>query len=240
MPDFCRNWQPSAAYLYVLHLDAPSIAWEFLRRNPKYRKDWQSAVEESNWGLAFSEDPRLDARQAHPVWGLGQRPTVQLIPHADPNAQRFDLWSIPGRKSMIQQGQHLWLQGTYGQELVGLTLSSEMRNGEPFAYALPAGADPKQYRFTLETALGLLQGKRANTATALSRPPRSATIKMRALQVLDGTLAGAMQRDIAVALFGYERVAEQWSPDSELRAQVRYLAQRGRELMEGGYRELLA
>lgn len=239
MTEIHRSWQPSAAYLYVLHLDAPGIAWEFLRRNPQYRNAWQGADQDTHWGLSFTEDPALDARQARPVWCIGQRPVVRLIPHIDPDAQSFDLWAIPGRKSLTHEGQHLWLQGTSGRELVRLTLSPDMRNGEPFAYALPAGAQTKQYRFTLETALGLLQGKRANTATALNRPPRSATIHMRALQALDGTLAGATQRDIAVALFGNERVDEQWSPDSELRAQVRYLVQRGRELMEGGYRDLL-
>lgn len=239
MTEIHRSWQPSAAYLYVLHLDAPSTAWEFLRRNPRYREHWKGSDEDSDWGLSFAEDPSLDARQARPIWCIGQRPVVRLIPHTDPVAQCFDLWAIPGRKSLTHEGQHLLLQGTSGRELVRLTLSPDMRNGEPFAYAMPAGAEHRQYRFTLETALGLLQGTRANTVTALNRPPRSATIHMRALQALDGTLAGATQRDIAVVLFGDERVGEQWSPDSELRAQVRYLVQRGRELMEGGYRDLL-
>lgn len=239
MTEIHRSWQPSAAYLYVLHLDAPGTAWEFLRRNLLYREHWHASGEETCWGLAFAEDPLLDARAARPIWLHGQRPVVRLIPHSDPTAQCFDLWAIPGRKSLTHEGEHLWLQGNSGRELVGLTLSPDMRNGEPFAYAMPAGAEHKQYRFTLETALGLLQRSRASTVTALNRPPRSATIHMRALQALDGTLAGATQRDIAVALFGEERVAEQWNPDSELRAQVRYLVQKGRELMEGGYRDLL-
>ena len=33
-------WYPTAAYLYVLHLDGPALAWEYLRRNPDYRLDW--------------------------------------------------------------------------------------------------------------------------------------------------------------------------------------------------------
>src|SRR3546814_7271716 len=63
---------------------------------------------------------------------------------------------------------------------------------------------------------------------------------MRALQALDGALAGASQRRIATVLFGEEDVAARWSPDGELRAQVRYLIQRGRAMMEGEYRSLLA
>ena len=47
------------------------------------------------------------------------------------------------------------------------------------------------------------------------------------------------QREVAAALFGSERVEAEWQPDSELRAQVRYLIQRGRSFMEGGYRDLL-
>ena len=35
-----EHWYPTAAYLYVLHLDGPALAWEYLRRNPDYRRDW--------------------------------------------------------------------------------------------------------------------------------------------------------------------------------------------------------
>ena len=34
------HWYPTAAYLYVLHLNGPALAWEYLRRNPDYRRDW--------------------------------------------------------------------------------------------------------------------------------------------------------------------------------------------------------
>ncbi len=32
-------WYATAAYLYVLHLDDPALAWEYLRRHPDYRHD---------------------------------------------------------------------------------------------------------------------------------------------------------------------------------------------------------
>ena len=35
-----EHWYPTAAYLYVLHLDDLGTAWEYLRRNPDYRLDW--------------------------------------------------------------------------------------------------------------------------------------------------------------------------------------------------------
>ena len=55
---------PTAAYLYVLSLDAPARAWEYLRRNAGYLQDW------TRYGLTNSRDaPALAARRAEP-WGL--------------------------------------------------------------------------------------------------------------------------------------------------------------------------
>lgn len=133
----------------------------------------------------------------------------------------------------------MWLHGESGKELVTLTLSAEVQDGAPFAYAVPAGVDPRRYRFTLEAALTLLQRSRASTLTALARPSIAAVMHMLALQALDGAAAGASQREIAAVLFGHDRVAAEWQPDSELRARVRYLLRRGRGFVEGGYRNLL-
>jgi len=190
-------------------------------------------------GCPFPENPDLDARDACPAWRIGARPVVALVPHTDPAAQPLDLWAIPGRKALVHDGERLWLYGHAGRELVTLTLDENIANGAPFAYALPAGIAPERYRFTLETALSLLQGSDAHTPKALARPPRSAMTHMRALQALDGVAAGASQREIATALFGEAEVAARWTPDGELRAQVRYLIQRGRALVDGDYRTLL-
>lgn len=236
-------WQPSAAYLYVLHLDSAGLAWEYLRRNADYRTAWchRGTTPDAalHWGLPFLEDPDLDARDACPAWRIGARPVVALVPHTDPAAQPLDLWAIPDRKTLIHDGERLWLYGRAGRELVTLTLAEDITNGEPFAYAMPAGVPLERYRFTLEIALSLLQGSDAYAPTALARPPRSAMTHMRALQALDGVSAGASQREIATVLFGETEVAARWSPDGELRAQVRYLIQRGRALVDGEYRTLL-
>ena len=52
-------WTVNAAYLYVLHLDGPSLAWEYLRRNPAYQEEWRQCSERDSvktsepWGLQF-------------------------------------------------------------------------------------------------------------------------------------------------------------------------------------------
>ena len=120
------------------------------------------------------------------MWRIGRRADVELIPYADSAAQALDLWRIAGRKALGHDGQRLWLHGEYGRELVALMLSPGLQDGAPFAYALPAGADPECYRFTLEAALMLLQLGGTATPATLRRPPRTAVMHMRTLQALDG------------------------------------------------------
>ena len=66
------GWHPSAAYLYTVHLDGPSLAWEYLRRNPGYRLDWQQCrgdtMQARCWCLRQFEDPARDARCTQPAW----------------------------------------------------------------------------------------------------------------------------------------------------------------------------
>lgn len=54
-------WQPSAAYLYVLHLDNAGLAWEYLRRSADYRVAWcrdgTVAGDALHWGLSFPRKP---------------------------------------------------------------------------------------------------------------------------------------------------------------------------------------
>ncbi len=53
-------WQSSAAYLYALHLDAPRLAWEYLRRNAAYRDECRRGTVPGaarRWGLSFPRGP---------------------------------------------------------------------------------------------------------------------------------------------------------------------------------------
>jgi hypothetical protein len=57
------HWHPGAAYLYVLHLDHPALAWEYLRRtitalavDGLYRTDHHLAITKAQ--AAPGRDPR--------------------------------------------------------------------------------------------------------------------------------------------------------------------------------------
>jgi hypothetical protein len=59
---------------------------------------------------------------------------------------------------------------------------------------------------------------------------------IKALRVYDGLSAGASQRDIAIALYGARRVADEWHGDSDaMRAYIRRLIKTARALASGGY-----
>jgi hypothetical protein len=68
-----RDWRSAAAYAELENASACDLAWEFLRRNPRYVRDWEQlddrraddaaeAVAEP-WGLRFPCRP--GARRTH-------------------------------------------------------------------------------------------------------------------------------------------------------------------------------
>src|SRR5205823_3103888 len=107
----------SAAYLYVLGLDGPLLAWEYLRRNPDYRRDWDGQRSDpthcaAQWGLAFLEDPQLDARGTQPVWSNDPDALVHIAAYhanAAPTVDAFGIWNMPGRKSLLYDGRQMLL-----------------------------------------------------------------------------------------------------------------------------------
>ena len=228
-------WHPWAAYLYILHLDGPALAWEYLRRHPDYRRDWRrrrgrmGAIAQ-RWGLHGLENPGLDAREAHPAWRPEPAHLVQVHPDLAPaaDAVRFDVWRIPGHKHLFHAGRHLaltaWLPGRWRRFALAPALEYDMpcvhlsHDGDA---GLPPVADEAAW------------------FCSRPRPSRAMLLEAHTLQTLDATLAGATLREVAEALHGTAVVAADWHADSALRARVRRLAQRGAVLMRGGYRRLL-
>ncbi|HBO3825794.1 TPA: DUF2285 domain-containing protein [Pseudomonas aeruginosa] len=236
-PHHFPHWYPTAAYLYVLRLDALALAWEYLRRHPDYRLDWlhrhrrpQAAQHAAHrWGLRLLEDPALDARDAHPTWLPGHAGVVQLYPDADPpqNATAFAFWRIPGHKQLIHDGKRLVLIARSPGHCLRFALAPGLEDGMAVAYAHHGGA--------AAPARGHAPG--AALANARPRPSHSALLELHTLQALDATLAGASLRDVAEGLFGVDAAAG-WYSDGGLRSKVRRLTRRGDALMRGGYRRL--
>ena len=86
----------------------------------------------------------------------------------------------------------------------------------------------------------LLVGRRL--ANPADRPGEVDRIKLRdALIALDGERSGATRRESASVIYGAERVAEEWTdPDGRLKAVIKRDVLRGRRMIAGGYRNLVA
>jgi len=216
-PHHLAHWYPTAAYLYILGLDALALAWEYLRRHPDYRLDWLRRARRPDaaqrWGLRLLEDPALDAREAYPAWVPGHDAVVQLYPDADPpqDATTFAFWRIPGHKQLLHDGKGLMLIARSPGHWQRFVLAPGLEDGMAVAHAYRGRARP--------------------------RPPPAALLELHTLQALDATLAGASSRDVAEGLFGADAVVD-WYSDGGLRSKVRRLARRGDALMRGGYRRL--
>jgi hypothetical protein len=57
------DWRSPAAYAYLNDLDPAGFAWEFLRRNPDYRRNFRGVVDKPKREKQF-------AQQSMTHWGL--------------------------------------------------------------------------------------------------------------------------------------------------------------------------
>lgn len=239
-------WHASAAYLYALHLDGPALAWEYLRRHPGYRSAWRmqatDAIAARPWGLRTLEDPALDAREALPHWLNTRAHAIRVVPDDDagPGDCPFEFWHLPGRKALQHDGQGLVLSARWPGSCARMVLAPELQVGMPHAFAMRACREPGARYRDMAVKLDQLTAacQTEPLATTQPRPCPSALQTLHTLQALDASQAGASLREIADGLFGAKNAAANWHADSALRARVRRLVQRGRAMVNGGYREL--
>ena len=192
-------------------------------------------------GCRVAEDPRLDARSAHPLWIAPtddllhvRASPIQGVASDQSSPLTFDLWRVPGRKRLSLGSAALILQSDLSAQRLRVSLAHDLGDGEPYACAVPLIPELRGQLDVFKAQALLLQGHAP--AVDVVRPvTRAALLHLRALQALDAAQAGASHRDIAQALFGLKAVAKRWHEDGELRAQVRYLLRRADGYMRGGY-----
>lgn len=235
-----------AAYLYLLHQDNLALAWEYLRRHPDYRRDWQQdrrCVDTARrWGLRVLEDPALDSRAATPAWLCESDAVLHLHLDADPpqNARAFEFWNLPGSKHLLHDGKRLLLLLRESGRCTRLVLAPEVEEGKAYFYGVRACGQPGLRARTMAAELDKLAEDTASHgwATTRSRPTAAELLELHTLQALDGVLAGASLRNVAEGVFGADAVEQGWYADSGLRSRVRRLVRRGQAFMRGGYRRL--
>ncbi|WP_315833500.1 DUF2285 domain-containing protein [Bradyrhizobium prioriisuperbiae] len=248
--------------------DMSDWAWEFLRRHPDYRRDWRAAVPRSlpivhlddgtqllrlrrrypaaeRWGLYAFADPFKAARFKPVFWlpTLARRMIrMRGVSSGERDApSRLKLASFRVRRTAV-----IGVDGTQIVTLKGPAayVSLDIRD-------VPALARPVPLIVELDRLDDL--GGHADALKTLHHfmqlrpddpPPEPAfghDHRLRhTLIALDGDLAGRTYRQIAIAIYGERRVTEALrGGDESLKDRARRLVAKGRELMRGGYRDLL-
>lgn len=251
-----------AEYDYLARLSPDRWAWEFLRRNRRFRRDAESRSDSDisqrpapcedvrllrsrvpqtlaeRWGLVFMPDPALDGYHADAVWSLFAFPdqvTVHAIPRApeercdihDRSMREFDVTHITdaaGREYLLlRKNGHVVQIRSIGMSFLGL---------EPVRINL-AIPDLKTYKRRLklqEAALDVFAAGEQATAPQWTKTTQILRDGIVALDCLD---AGMSRRDIAVLLYGAERVTDDW--EGPLKHSIHYLVKKAAALRAGGY-----
>jgi len=240
------SWRATAAYLYTLWISRSDLAWEYLRRNARYRWCWahhrsSRPAAAAHWGLVRYCDPCLAAPYARPSWLLSE--DNQMVPltlkETADATYRLRLWRIAGAKSLVQSGNGLLLHVRHADTVTNIELPPDVGDGTAAAFVVPVGERFVSGCAAAAAANAVLTGT-ANTWPAAGRVGQDQVLHLRALQAFDARAAGAPHRDIAIALFGSERVSRDWHSDSDVRALTRRSLQRASRLVQGGYRALIA
>jgi hypothetical protein len=251
-------------YAYTRLLDHTGWAWEFLRRNEDYQRDFRinraghpvlikhasgavvlrlrrRVLAAERWGLHCFADPRKSAHDAHVFWLEKQlRTSVNCTLRI---ANDNELGAL-GLASFAGQRQVLVTPRDELAVIAGDRLSACMvvRNatfliGESVVTFEIRGLENPSNTIDAVSNLGRLRSNRGK-GDGLHSEFRSKYFDY--LVALDGHLAGHSYRTIAEVLYGSDRIGPYWTDDSRgYKSKVRRAVRSGIALMNGGYRTLL-
>jgi len=247
--------------------DPSDWAWEFLRRNPAYRTDWRAAVPRrlphvtlndgtqmlrlrrrypraEQWGLYAFADPLKAAREA-PVFWLASANSRLVRARCTRLDGSDDHASTPLAAFKVDRSAAIGVDG-----IPVVTLKGQGTHVALELHGLAVLTQPLWLVFELDglndlngriECLKTLQRFTRTQAGSDSRSPFGCDERLHhALIALDESMAGKTYRQIAIAIYGEKRVAEEGGGTSQfLKDRTRRLVSKGHELMTGGYRDLL-
>jgi Uncharacterized conserved protein (DUF2285)/Family of unknown function (DUF6499) len=253
------------SYDYLDTLNYSELAWEFLRRNPDYQRDfatlttpiqkpqivfsghrvWQApdlSSTLSHWGLWPLVDPRLSALDAPTCWlpDTGAAVLIATATRARVAAEAdFNLNNLSCVRHIVVRkdgAQYLLVHNT------DLSIFLQI-HGDRIVDA-PINVTFQLHRLAVAAKAGLwlskLPGLLATPQRHICFAPRRKNLR-DALIALDGHLAGAQYRDVAHLIFGRAEVVATWSKsDRRMKDSVIRSLRRGRELARSGYLRLMS
>lgn len=247
MPD----WRDAAAYAPLLDADRSLFAWEWLRRNSRYREAAALAsaggggadYNASKFGLIRFEDPRRAAPHARPIWSVEAHAYVLPVKRGIPMAggDEFDLHRLAALATVVrrQAGEHLLLSD--GFRAIRLDGPRGLFSDAPvcLSYLLRGIVTAERPLLTLRRLLSLCRSG-GFSRSLHPREPRARRWTL-ALRARDAVAAGADHREIAQHLFSSSASDPRWrSREPSVRSQAQRLVRSARLFAAGDYRRLLA
>ena len=249
------DWRDGADYDWLVRQGRSAWAWEWLRRDPEYRRCAMKAIrsraagsgcdsepDAQSWGLHRFEDPGPDARHARPVWTAAAWPHVLRIDaRRTKAAEGFDILAL-GAASLVtgDGGAEYWLEFDGGHALRLDVVSGTLSRGRVRLWLELGG--PREIRAAICALRQLAElwcGCKLSAGDILS-PARAARL-VRLLRVADALAAGESQRAIAAILFDPQVRSARWRLEqASVRLQVQRLVRNVRAMADGGYRRILS
>lgn len=188
-------------------------------------------------GCDFVAEPDLDWRHTPVFWHADIADDVACLYNAAPpfssGATGKDIAQSATYRRTARDGLHLnWNSGDQAWLLSPVHLDRPLAATSPLNSSLPR-------RFA--AAERVMRRARGLSPAKLQGPsPRRRDYLTRALRALCGRLAGASNREVAIALLGFDAVpsGSTWK-SSDARSLILRLADTGVRLSLGGYRSLL-
>jgi hypothetical protein len=195
-------------------------------------------------GFTFFEAPETGSPSARLLWHACLDPGVLVVktkPALSGDPGGFDLACLEALAVVAKSNpgiEHVALSDGYRRIRIDVMSGTVLEGPVVLQHQLTglAGLSPKI--LALRRLIALTRTRRFGVSL-FPVAPQTARI-VAALQVFDGLLAGASQHDLAVALYGEDRVAAEWNGKSDsMRSRVRRLVRLAHDLAAGGWQRLL-
>jgi hypothetical protein len=257
-----RTWPPPEAYRYLESASRSDLAWEWLRRDPDFRRLVPSVTRkavggfaitepaspecEARWGCLHVPDPGLRFTDTPVLWSADVDQSVLRVvasSASEDDRSAFDLrrWGAAVTLVISAHGRESLLLRDAGRRCLRLQVVSGSLQAGPVSLFLDLGSvhDVEPAIVALRRYLHLC---RTDELPPLSRPTHQPTRRLiTALRVHDARVEGASIRDVGVMLFGIDRVQAEWpGPGEAFKSQCRRLIALARFMASGGYRTLLS
>jgi len=252
-----------ARYDYLSRLSPDRWAWEFLRRNRRFRRDAAARKDADiserrapcedirllrartpqtlaeRWGLVLMPDPALDGYHADVVWNPFAFPdqvTVHPVPRAP--EEHCEIHDRSVRECAVTHitdaaGREYLLLRKNGHVIQIRSVGVSFLGIEPVRINLTL-PDLESYKRRLKLQEAAIQIFSEEETAPAAQWTKTTQILRDGLVALDCLDSGMTRRDVAVMLHGAERVDEEWE-GSSMKFSIRYLAQKAAALRDGGY-----